>query len=63
IYGVVLYFLTVCPFGKEGTHPLENANVVAVQVTTRRPAVTLYKKLRLWRRHLKAVRSFFLGTG
>ncbi|CAN7017217.1 unnamed protein product [Brassica rapa subsp. trilocularis] len=29
---------------KEGTHPLGNANVVAVQVTTRRPAVTLYKK-------------------
>ncbi|CAN7016226.1 unnamed protein product [Brassica oleracea var. botrytis] len=29
---------------KEAPHPLGNANVVAVQVTTRRPAVTLYKK-------------------
>ncbi|CAF1919874.1 unnamed protein product [Brassica oleracea] len=48
---------------KEGTHPLGNANVVAVQVTTRRPAGTLYKKLRLWRRQLKAVQTFFLGTG
>ncbi|WZZ29495.1 hypothetical protein YC2023_012896 [Brassica napus] len=50
-------------FDKEGTHPLGNANVVAVHVTTRRPAGTLYKKLRLWRRHLKVVRTFFLGTG
>ncbi|CAN6863581.1 unnamed protein product [Brassica oleracea] len=48
---------------KEGTHPLGNANVVAVQVTTRRPSGTLYKKLRLWRKHLKVVRNFFLGTG
>ncbi|WZZ85513.1 hypothetical protein YC2023_114092 [Brassica napus] len=38
---------------QEGTHPLGNANVVAVQVTTRRPSGTLYKKLRLWRKHLK----------
>ncbi|CAF2134064.1 unnamed protein product [Brassica rapa] len=44
LYGVVFNFLTVCPSGKEGTHPLGNANVVAVQVTTRRHAVTLYKK-------------------
>ncbi|CAN6868281.1 unnamed protein product [Brassica oleracea] len=29
---------------KEAPHPLGNANVVAVQVTTRRPAETLYKK-------------------
>ncbi|CAN7077167.1 unnamed protein product, partial [Brassica oleracea var. botrytis] len=29
---------------KEGTHPLGNANVVAIQVTTRRHAVALYKK-------------------
>ena len=29
---------------KEAPHPLGNANVVAIQVTTRRPAVTLYKK-------------------
>ncbi|KAF3582489.1 hypothetical protein DY000_02033429 [Brassica cretica] len=29
---------------KEAPHPLGNANVVAIQVTTRHPTVTLYKK-------------------
>ncbi|CAF2056578.1 unnamed protein product [Brassica oleracea] len=43
-YNSVANKYTVKERRKEAPHPLGNANVVAIQVTTRRPAVTLYKK-------------------
>ncbi|WZZ88471.1 hypothetical protein YC2023_117050 [Brassica napus] len=44
VRGDKLGYVMTMIMNREAPHPLGNANVVAVQVTTRRPAETLYKK-------------------
>ncbi|KAL0825439.1 hypothetical protein Bca101_049116 [Brassica carinata] len=47
---------------KEAPHPLGNANVVVVQVTTRCPAVTIYKKYVTMEKAYKSILKLLFGN-